>query len=451
MTEGSPGSTHIVSGPLTPSASPDGTSRRTYAAPDSGEEEPLRLATPEDLRSAVRSLQQWNAELRQTVIAQHAALEKGAERLNRAAEDKQGLETRLEAETRLRNSAIGRVQETEARLAAETEMKNSFILGHEEAMKDKERMAGEILRLGREIDRVMEVNEGLENRLRDIAFRYDEGSLRDPEGLTYEEAAEQFLRACGLIPTEDAVSQLSDVFLVCLRIMCERGYDSRGATWQAAGWRGQLFEMRKKLERVWWRSWKNGIRAPDSAWDLINYSGFYLRANAWNEPGDGWGRWGEGDGTPPAAARDRDMAEPVDWGSVKLVREEDEYRGPGSAAEGATGADWSKMPFQKGPLFAADPENAPGIPSLLSEYLRKSRAGQHPFPVTPGITDPHAEEPNGEREFGYKDYDAENPGEWFTKHNHGPGVLCVPPCRSSLPRRTRPGHRPGPVAGSGWG
>lgn len=110
-----------------------------------------------------------------------------------------------------------------------------------------------------------------------------------PEGYsTTRDAAYTFLASCGLRSTPDAISQLSEVFLPCLKIMCERPWDPNGGTWQAAGRMGALADIRKKFQRLWYRAWTIGKRHDDSAYDLINYIGFFLRADH-----PGWGDWGE--------------------------------------------------------------------------------------------------------------------------------------------------------------
>lgn len=101
-------------------------------------------------------------------------------------------------------------------------------------------------------------------------------------------AEEHYLRSCGLEPTPDAIAQLRDAFLPCLRIMCERGYDPNGSTWGAHGWRGNLFYVKAKIERAWQKSWVRGHPDTDSITDAINFAGFYLRGL--NDPP--WGEWG---------------------------------------------------------------------------------------------------------------------------------------------------------------
>jgi hypothetical protein len=109
-----------------------------------------------------------------------------------------------------------------------------------------------------------------------------------PTELDMRDGAETFLRTCGLEPTPDAIDQLVEVFVPCLSIMCSRPWSPDGATWRKAGRLGALADTRKKFERLWERAWKNGKRHDDSGFDLINYVGFYLRAD---QPR--WGGWGE--------------------------------------------------------------------------------------------------------------------------------------------------------------
>lgn len=105
------------------------------------------------------------------------------------------------------------------------------------------------------------------------------------------DAAVRYLQDCGLDPTPDAVEQLTQVFLRCLTIMCHRGWDPEGGTWRQAGALGALADVRKKFMRLWERAWMNGARHDDSAIDMINYLGFYLRSDPESERR--WGEWGE--------------------------------------------------------------------------------------------------------------------------------------------------------------
>jgi len=104
----------------------------------------------------------------------------------------------------------------------------------------------------------------------------------------YHTVAERFLKDCGLTPTPDAVDQLASVFLPCLAIMTRRPWDPNGGTWRESGVLGALADVRKKFKRLWYRGWVCGKRHDDSAYDLINFVGFYLRSED-----NGWGEWGE--------------------------------------------------------------------------------------------------------------------------------------------------------------
>lgn len=108
-----------------------------------------------------------------------------------------------------------------------------------------------------------------------------------PDEPDRESAARAYLSACGLKSTPDAVAQLTEVFLPCLKIMCERPWDPNGGTWRRSGRMGILSDVRKKFERLWERGWLAGKRHDDSGLDLINYLGFYMRSGKSH-----WGEWG---------------------------------------------------------------------------------------------------------------------------------------------------------------
>jgi hypothetical protein len=109
-------------------------------------------------------------------------------------------------------------------------------------------------------------------------------------------AAEEFMNKMGMEPTPDALSQLLEAFVPCLRIMCERGYEPSGALWRKAGILGIIWDVRKKFERLWYRTWTLGIRHDDSAFDLMNYVGMLVRA----DPNSRFGDAGEPAGAPDA-------------------------------------------------------------------------------------------------------------------------------------------------------
>lgn len=89
--------------------------------------------------------------------------------------------------------------------------------------------------------------------------------------------------------TPDSIGQLVEVFVPCLRIMVERGYEPRGALWRKAGVFGPLIDAQKKFDRFWYRTWTLGIRHDDSGFDGINFLGFTLRS----DPNSRFGELGE--------------------------------------------------------------------------------------------------------------------------------------------------------------
>lgn len=102
-------------------------------------------------------------------------------------------------------------------------------------------------------------------------------------------AAQHFFSDVGLPLVPDAIEQLVEAFLPALKIICERGYHPEGNTWKEAGWRGILTDIKKKSNRLWYRSWIKGGFDKDSARDLINFAGFYIRLQ---NKGEEWGSWG---------------------------------------------------------------------------------------------------------------------------------------------------------------
>jgi hypothetical protein len=103
-------------------------------------------------------------------------------------------------------------------------------------------------------------------------------------------SARKFMEDMGLKPTSDAVDQLIHAFVPALRIMCDRGYDPKGGTWQEGGWMPILIEVHKKTKRLWYRCWRRGIEpwTEDHPVDLINYCGMLIRAGNLSP----WGQWG---------------------------------------------------------------------------------------------------------------------------------------------------------------
>lgn len=109
-----------------------------------------------------------------------------------------------------------------------------------------------------------------------------------------QEEAADFLRAIGLPANQDAVDQLARVFVPCLRIICDRDHAGDGSTWRRAGWKPQLHEVFKKMDRLRHREWlhSNGDPACEGT-DIINYIGFYLRGRM--DKISAWAEWGKPD------------------------------------------------------------------------------------------------------------------------------------------------------------
>lgn len=100
---------------------------------------------------------------------------------------------------------------------------------------------------------------------------------------------EQILSMLGYERNPSNVHQLS-VFLAAFETYAER--NARHAdTWKDSGWRGALFDIRKKIDRLW-NEYMVSDTPPndlDSAMDAINYLAFFVRAR---ETGvEGTWRW----------------------------------------------------------------------------------------------------------------------------------------------------------------
>jgi hypothetical protein len=112
--------------------------------------------------------------------------------------------------------------------------------------------------------------------------------------LTIEDQAAAFLKGCGLEPTEDAIEQLAFAFLPALEIMCQRGsathYSPKGATWKQAGWRLQLMQLFKQIDRLHWKAWLHDLPADNETLDAINFLGFFHRGRQMGLAK--WGKWG---------------------------------------------------------------------------------------------------------------------------------------------------------------
>jgi hypothetical protein len=103
----------------------------------------------------------------------------------------------------------------------------------------------------------------------------------------HRDAAHDFIKALGLEPTPEAISQLSGPFAECLRIMCERGY---GGLWRSKGWKGLVHDVLNKAGRLRYRSWLRNEYNPDDTIDIINFAGFLWQTG---NNGPKWGELGE--------------------------------------------------------------------------------------------------------------------------------------------------------------
>lgn len=74
------------------------------------------------------------------------------------------------------------------------------------------------------------------------------------------------------------VEDQARVFAKAFMIFCERSA-RHGDTWKDSGWRGALFDSRKKMDRLWQEFMVNDEPPPDldSALDLLNFVAFFVR------------------------------------------------------------------------------------------------------------------------------------------------------------------------------
>lgn len=65
--------------------------------------------------------------------------------------------------------------------------------------------------------------------------------------------------------------------------------EKRSDSWRGAGWKGNLVEMRKKLDRLW-AVWDGPVdkKDIDEALDLINATVFYIRCVREQNPNGNW-------------------------------------------------------------------------------------------------------------------------------------------------------------------
>lgn len=133
-------------------------------------------------------------------------------------------------------------------------------------------------------------------------------------------AAYSMLRLADIEVTPDVMEQLLLVFLPALEIISSRGYDDQGQTWRYNGWRGQVYEILKRSERLKHHAWLNNNGIGDLPLDIINYCGFLIRAD--DSP---WGGLGE----PASTTIDAEAVQRLD----QVKRLQDELRKEAAEAE----------------------------------------------------------------------------------------------------------------------
>jgi hypothetical protein len=101
--------------------------------------------------------------------------------------------------------------------------------------------------------------------------------VSDKLEISPEAAASRFLEECGLGANAEAVSQLLYGFLPCLKIICEHGHYPGDATWRAFGWRGIIWEMKKRMGCLLVSNWRNVNYDEVNATAMANYAGYYIR------------------------------------------------------------------------------------------------------------------------------------------------------------------------------
>jgi hypothetical protein len=85
-------------------------------------------------------------------------------------------------------------------------------------------------------------------------------------------------------------------FIKAHAIYIERQEEHGDLVWQASGWNGMLVDMRKKMDRLWYKFWNKPRphdveKALDSAYDLLNFTVFFIRQVEANNPDGDW-PWG---------------------------------------------------------------------------------------------------------------------------------------------------------------
>jgi hypothetical protein len=111
--------------------------------------------------------------------------------------------------------------------------------------------------------------------------------MNQPEEELIDDPAFDYIISLGVDPTPEALAQLSGPFAKALIIICTRGY---GDLWKVRGWKGLVHDIINKTERIRHLSWINNEYHEDSAIDLINFAGMYVRMG---NDGPKWGKVGD--------------------------------------------------------------------------------------------------------------------------------------------------------------
>jgi hypothetical protein len=100
---------------------------------------------------------------------------------------------------------------------------------------------------------------------------------------------DSFLLTRGITPTHSLIEQFS-VLLRALQVFAARN-ERYQDQWKTSGWRGALYDLRKKADRLFRQYW-GGAPTPgadeDDAIDAINFAAFFIRGRAERNE---WGNW----------------------------------------------------------------------------------------------------------------------------------------------------------------
>ncbi len=127
-----------------------------------------------------------------------------------------------------------------------------------------------------------------------MRYGEDEGSADDRPVSVRGNPTQQVLELLGYDPYNQALLEQMDVFLGAFRIFANRSA-RHTETWKDSGWRGALFDIRKKVDRLWNEFMVQPYPPEDfdSAYDAINFLGFFIRAREYGIQGV-W-RWPDKD------------------------------------------------------------------------------------------------------------------------------------------------------------